>query len=119
MKWWWLLWCAAEEAGDRCYAAGEGRRCGATKYDQCAGCSAEPDAGRVHHQSSGQVGESYRINIRGLGTASSNEPLYVIDGVPGGSINSLNPSDIESIDILKDAASAAIYGARAAKGFYW
>jgi TonB-linked SusC/RagA family outer membrane protein len=67
-------------------------------------------------QSSGQVGESYRINIRGLGTASSNEPLYVIDGVPGGSINSLNPSDIESIDILKDAASAAIYGARAANG---
>lgn len=67
-------------------------------------------------QSSGQVGENYRINIRGLGTASSNEPLYVIDGVPGGLINSLNPSDIESIDILKDAASAAIYGARAANG---
>lgn len=56
-------------------------------------------------QSSGQVGENYKVNIRGLGTASSNEPLYVIDGVPGGSINSLNPSDIESIDILKDAAS--------------
>ena len=67
-------------------------------------------------QSSGQVGENYKINIRGLGTASSNEPLYVIDGVPGGSINALNPSDIESIDILKDAASAAIYGARAANG---
>ena len=67
-------------------------------------------------QSSGQVGENYKIHIRGLGTASSNEPLYVIDGVPGGSINSLNPGDIESIDILKDAASAAIYGARAANG---
>lgn len=67
-------------------------------------------------QSSGQVGENYKVNIRGLGTASSNDPLYVIDGVPGGSINALNPSDIESIDILKDAASAAIYGARAANG---
>ena len=67
-------------------------------------------------QSSGQVGENYKIHIRGLGTASSNEPLYVIDGVPGGSINALNPGDIESIDILKDAASAAIYGARAANG---
>src|SRR5690606_32490612 len=67
-------------------------------------------------QSSGQVGENYNINIRGLGTTSSNEPLYVIDGVPGGNINTLNPSDIESIDVLKDAASAAIYGARAANG---
>lgn len=67
-------------------------------------------------QSSGQVGENFRINIRGLGTTSSSSPLYVIDGVPGGNINALNPSDIESIDILKDAASAAIYGARAANG---
>lgn len=67
-------------------------------------------------QSSGQVGEGYNINIRGLGTTGSSTPLYVIDGVAGGSLNSLNPSDIESIDILKDAASAAIYGARAANG---
>lgn len=67
-------------------------------------------------QSSGQVGENYKINIRGLGTTGNNEPLYVVDGVAGGSLNSLNPSDIESIDVLKDAASAAIYGARAANG---
>ena len=67
-------------------------------------------------QSSGQVGEGYNINIRGLGTTGNSAPLYVIDGVAGGSLNSLNPSDIESIDILKDAASAAIYGARAANG---
>lgn len=67
-------------------------------------------------QSSGQVGEDYKINIRGLGTAGNSTPLYVIDGVAGGSLNSLNPSDIESIDVLKDAASAAIYGARAANG---
>jgi TonB-dependent starch-binding outer membrane protein SusC len=67
-------------------------------------------------QSSGQVGEGFRINIRGLGTTGETSPLYVIDGVAGGSLSSLNPSDIESIDVLKDAASAAIYGARAANG---
>ena len=67
-------------------------------------------------QSSGQPGEGFRVTIRGLGTTGSSSPLYVIDGVAGGDINLLNPSDIESIDVLKDAASAAIYGARAANG---
>lgn len=67
-------------------------------------------------QSSGQPGEGFKVNIRGLGTIGSSAPLYVIDGVAGGSLDNLNPSDIESIDILKDAASAAIYGARAANG---
>ena len=67
-------------------------------------------------QNSGQPGRGYKVNIRGLGTIGDSEPLYVIDGVAGGDINALNPNDIESIDILKDAASAAIYGARAANG---
>ena len=67
-------------------------------------------------QSSGQPGSGYKVNIRGLGTIGNASPLYVIDGVAGGDINSLNPTDIESIDVLKDAASAAIYGARAANG---
>ena len=67
-------------------------------------------------QSSGQAGSSFKVNIRGIGTIGDSSPLYVIDGVAGGDINSLNPSDIESIDVLKDAASAAIYGARAANG---
>ena len=67
-------------------------------------------------QSSGQPGESFKVVIRGLGTVGSAGPLYVIDGVAGGDINALNPSDIEAIDVLKDAASAAIYGARAANG---
>ena len=67
-------------------------------------------------QSSGQPGEGFKVTIRGLGTVGNSSPLYVIDGVAGGDINSLNPSDIESIDVLKDAASAAIYGARAANG---
>ena len=67
-------------------------------------------------QSSGQAGSGFKVNIRGIGTVGDSAPLYVIDGVAGGDINSLNPSDIESIDVLKDAASAAIYGARAANG---
>jgi TonB-linked SusC/RagA family outer membrane protein len=67
-------------------------------------------------QSSGQPGEKFKVTVRGLGTVGDASPLYVIDGVPGGDINNLNPSDIESIDVLKDAASAAIYGARAANG---
>ncbi len=67
-------------------------------------------------QNSGQAGEGYKVNIRGIGTNGNSDPLYVIDGVAGGSLNDLNPSDIESIDVLKDAASAAIYGARAANG---
>ncbi len=67
-------------------------------------------------QNSGQAGEGYKVNIRGIGTTGNSDPLYVIDGVAGGSLNDLNPSDIETIDVLKDAASAAIYGARAANG---
>ena len=67
-------------------------------------------------QSSGMPGQGFKVTIRGLGTIGSSSPLYVIDGVAGGDINSLNPSDIESIDVLKDAASSAIYGARAANG---
>ena len=66
--------------------------------------------------SSGQPGEGYKVTIRGMGTAGSNTPLYVVDGVPGANIEDLSPNDIESIDILKDAASSAIYGARASNG---
>jgi len=67
-------------------------------------------------QSSGMPGEGYKVTVRGLGTIGNSNPLYVIDGIAGGDINTLNPSDIESVDVLKDAASAAIYGARAANG---
>lgn len=67
-------------------------------------------------QSSGMPGEGFKVTIRGLGTTGSASPLYIIDGMPGGDINNLNPTDIESIDVLKDAASAAIYGSRAANG---
>lgn len=64
---------------------------------------------------SGQPGASMSVTIRGLGTVGNSQPLYLIDGV-GGDITTLNPADIESIDVLKDAASAAIYGAQAANG---
>ena len=67
-------------------------------------------------QSSGRPGEGFKVNVRGVGTIGDSAPLYVIDGIAGGDINALNPSDIESVDVLKDAASAAIYGARAANG---
>lgn len=65
---------------------------------------------------SGKPGDGFKIDIRGAGTNGDTAPLYIIDGVAGGDINALNPADIERIDVLKDAASCAIYGARAANG---
>lgn len=71
-------------------------------------------------QSSSQPGKGFKVSIRGVGTIGNSSPLLIIDGVNSGTadngLNGLNPNDIESIDILKDAASAAIYGARAANG---
>jgi TonB-linked SusC/RagA family outer membrane protein len=66
---------------------------------------------------SGQPGEGATVRIRGTSSINSSEPLYVVDGVPvGGGIDYLNQDDIESIEVLKDAASASIYGARSAAG---
>lgn len=67
-------------------------------------------------QSNNKPGEGFKVNIRGLGTIGDANPLYIIDGLVGGDINLLSPNEIESIDILKDAASSAIYGSRAANG---
>ncbi|WP_045030118.1 SusC/RagA family TonB-linked outer membrane protein [Draconibacterium sediminis] len=64
---------------------------------------------------SGQPGAGMKVTIRGLGTIGSSQPLYIVDGVEG-DITTLNAADIESIDVLKDAASAAIYGSQAANG---
>lgn len=66
--------------------------------------------------SSGHPGAGYKVVIRGLGTTGNSAPLYIVDGVQLDNINFLNSADIESIDVLKDAASAAIYGNRAANG---
>ena len=68
--------------------------------------------------SSGQPGSQSMIRIRGIGTINNSNPLYIIDGMPTDQygMESVNPNDIESIEVLKDAASGAIYGARAANG---
>lgn len=67
--------------------------------------------------SSNQPGGGVAVRIRGLGTINNSDPLYIIDGIPvTGGINMINPDDIESLQVLKDASSASIYGARAANG---
>ncbi|MBX3241463.1 MAG: TonB-dependent receptor [Chitinophagaceae bacterium] len=73
-------------------------------------------AGVTVIQNSGAPGEGVEIRVRGSGSINNNSPLYVVDGIISGDINSLNPADIESISVLKDAASAAIYGSRGANG---
>lgn len=72
--------------------------------------------GGVTVQTSNRPGGDANILIRGLGTINNNGPLYVIDGVPSGPGNNIAPGDIESISVLKDASSAAIYGTRGANG---
>jgi TonB-linked SusC/RagA family outer membrane protein len=66
--------------------------------------------------SSGQPGAGAVIRIRGTGTLNNNNPLYVIDGMITEDASSVNPQDVESIEVLKDASSAAIYGSRGANG---
>lgn len=67
-------------------------------------------------QNSGAPGSGLNVRIRGIGTVNNSDPLYVVDGIPVEGMDFLNPSDIETISVLKDAASAAIYGSRAANG---
>ena len=74
-------------------------------------------AGVAVTQNTGAPGDGISVRIRGVGTINNNNPLYVIDGIPTpNGINQISPNDIESINVLKDASSAAIYGARAANG---
>ena len=74
-------------------------------------------AGVAITQATGAPGENIAVRIRGVGTINDNDPLYIIDGVPTkDGINQISPNDIESINVLKDASSAAIYGARASNG---
>jgi TonB-dependent starch-binding outer membrane protein SusC len=67
-------------------------------------------------QNAGDPGSGVEIRVRGSGSINDNSPLYVVDGIITAGINSLNPADIESMSVLKDAASAAIYGSRGANG---
>ncbi len=66
--------------------------------------------------SNGQPGTNSQVRVRGFGAFGGNEPLYVVDGVPVGSVNIVAPDDVETTTVLKDAAAASIYGARAANG---
>jgi TonB-linked SusC/RagA family outer membrane protein len=75
-------------------------------------------AGAVITNNSGQPGSGVSVRIRGIGTNGNADPLYIIDGLPtsDAGLDFLNPSDIESIEVLKDAASSSIYGTRGANG---
>ncbi|MGF1669153.1 MAG: SusC/RagA family TonB-linked outer membrane protein, partial [Balneolaceae bacterium] len=73
-------------------------------------------AGVMVMQNSGQPGSSSTVRIRGTGTTGDAEPLYLVDGMPVSNIDFLSPSDISSIEVLKDASATAIYGARGANG---
>ncbi len=64
----------------------------------------------------GSPGAAPSVRIRGIGTVNNNNPLYVVDGLPQSDIGWLNPNDIQSIEVLKDASASAIYGTRAANG---
>ena len=72
-------------------------------------------AGLMVTRTNGFANESATIKIRGITTINDSEPLIIIDGIPG-EIDNVNPNDVENVTILKDAASAAIYGSRAASG---
>lgn len=65
---------------------------------------------------SGQPGQTSRLRIRGFSSFENNDPLYIVDGVPTQNISSINPNDVESISVLKDAGAASIYGSRASNG---
>jgi TonB-linked SusC/RagA family outer membrane protein len=73
-------------------------------------------AGMTVTQSTGAPGEEISIRIRGEGTIGNNSPLFIVDGVPSRDISFLNPSDVQSYTVLKDASAASIYGSRASAG---
>jgi TonB-linked SusC/RagA family outer membrane protein len=81
-----------------------------------AGSQLQGRASGVTVIQNGVPGASSTVRIRGLGSFNNNNPLYVIDGVQSGSITGINPNDIESMQVLKDAASSSIYGVRASNG---
>lgn len=73
-------------------------------------------SGVVVTSTGGSPGAAPAVRIRGIGTVNNNNPLYVVDGLPQTDIGWLNPNDIQSLEILKDASASAIYGTRAANG---
>ncbi|MFU8860468.1 MAG: SusC/RagA family TonB-linked outer membrane protein [Cyclonatronaceae bacterium] len=96
-------------------------RIGAEQIEQSASLRVEQalqgrTAGVMVMQNSGQPGSGATVRIRGIGTTGNADPLYLVDGMPVGGIDFLSPSDITSIEVLKDASATAIYGARGANG---
>ena len=85
-------------------------------YSQQIGKQLQGRAAGVTVISSGQPGEAPTVRIRGINTFGNNDPLYIVDGVPTQDVNSLSPTDIESMQVLKDASAASIYGSRASNG---
>ena len=73
-------------------------------------------AGLTVTQSTGAPGDPISIRIRGEGTIGNNSPLFIVDGVPSRDISFLNPADVQSMTVLKDASAASIYGSRASAG---
>src|SRR5436309_11868366 len=73
-------------------------------------------AGLAVTQSTGAPGDEISIRIRGEGTIGNNSPLFIVDGVPSRDISFLNPADVQSMTVLKDASAASIYGSRASAG---
>ena len=73
-------------------------------------------AGLTVTQSTGAPGDEISIRIRGEGTIGNNSPLFIVDGVPSRDISFLNPADMQSMTVLKDASAASIYGSRASAG---
>ncbi len=90
---------------------------GQTGLSICFSCYQGVSPNLIIQQLDPSPGASLNFNIRGVGTMQDNTPLVVIDGIPGTSQNLslLNPADIESISVLKDAGASAIYGSRAAQ----
>ncbi len=88
----------------------------ATSTSSQIGSRLQGRASGVSVVTSGQPGAGPDVRIRGINTFGNNAPLYVVDGVPTTNINNLNPDDVESMQVLKDASAASIYGARAANG---
>ena len=108
--------CDEEERHDRCHFFGEsGRFDEACHYQHATEALQGKIAGVSVLKSGGNAGASISVKIRGIKTMGDNEPLYIIDGYPG-DINTINPQDIRSMEILKDGAAAAIYGSVAANG---
>ncbi len=73
-------------------------------------------SGVLVSQNSGSPGSSLTVRVRGIGSINGSDPLYIVDGIPVSNLDYLNPNDIETMSILKDAASTAIYGSRGSNG---